>query len=294
MQFLQPAARPWRVEALDYACIDGATIGPDVMHVLRATALVESRADQYSDYLRAVFAHRNADWNVAIDAWNRDERQHGVALRRLCESVDTEFNFTQCMKTYLATVDYHACDGVSVRGSVAGELVARCVVEALASTLYRVLSDAVRDPMSASILAYVAKDEARHYGMFRALLAAEESLTGPLGRWRRLRVGIGRMLEWSDDQIMRAAWVASDAFPAPYARRQIAHVYAASLYGHYRYEHLHYTARLLGRTLLGSTSPLLCDGLALGLWIGVKARWLLARLARRRPGRHCVPALATG
>ena len=57
-----------------------------------------------------------------------------------------------------------------MRGSVADELVARCVVEALASTFYRVLRDACADALGRRLLATLSQDEARHYGMFAAML----------------------------------------------------------------------------------------------------------------------------
>lgn len=271
MNFLKPAARPWRHTDFAYSRVQREGYGEALLHILRTTALVESRADQYGDYLRAVFAARDARWRAAVDAWNSEEREHGRALRRLCESLRTEFAFDGLMQAYLAGVGYHACDGTSVRGCIAGELIARCVVEALASTFYRVLRDACRDETGRAVLNTLAQDEARHYGMFLAMLD-EEGQREPVSLWRRLRVGLGRMLELSDDQIMFAAWLVELPPTPAYARQAVARRYQAALYPLYRYEHLYFAARLLGPVLLGRRSDRLNRGLAVALWLGLRLR----------------------
>ncbi len=81
-----------------------------------------------------------------------------------------DFDFDWCMSKYEALVSYHAPTGESVRGSVAAELVSRCVVEALASTLYRVLADSSLDRNVIAAYSALAQDEARHYGMFLRML----------------------------------------------------------------------------------------------------------------------------
>lgn len=291
MRFLKPAARPWQATDFPYSRVVPERYDDDLSLILRTTALVESRADQYGDYLRAVFAARGPQWRDAIDAWNREEREHGRALRRLCE-VCTAFAFDRAMTAYLAGVDYHACDGESVRGSVAGELVARCIVEALASTFYRVLRDSCGDETGRAVLHTLALDEARHYGMFRALLDVELQ-HAPLTLWQRLRVGIGRMLELSDDQILFAAWLADDAAPLCYWRGATAIRYDAALYRRYRHEHLLFAARLICPVLFRGRSAWLNRGFAAALWLGVRWRAAASRLrltwSAPPPGAECEP-----
>lgn len=276
MSFLKPAARSWQATDFPYSRVTPERYDAGLWFILRTTALVESRADHYGDYLRAVFATRGPEWRAAIDGWNREEREHGRALRRLCEASGA-FAFERAMDAYLAGVDYHACDGESVRGSVAGELVARCVVEALASTFYRVLRDSCGDETGRSVLHTLALDEARHYGMFSALLE-DERQRSPIGLWQRLRVGIGRMLELGDDQILFAAWLVDDAAPPRYRRAVTALHYDAALYRRYRYEHLHFAARLICPVLFGRRSGWLVHGFAAGLWAGVRWRAATTRL----------------
>ncbi|MBL8299656.1 MAG: ferritin-like domain-containing protein [Rhodanobacteraceae bacterium] len=276
MSFLKPAARPWQATDFAYSQVVPRRYDDDLAYILRTTALVESRADQYGDYLRAVFATRGPHWRHAIDAWNREEREHGRALRRLCEA-QGEFAFEYAMTSYLAGVDYHACDGLSVRGSIAGELVARCVVEALASTFYRVLRDSCADETGRAVLHTLALDEARHYGMFRALLADEQQ-RAPLRGWQRIRVGLRRMLELSDDQILFAAWLVATTAPSHYCRRTTAARYGAALYPRYRFDHLLFAARLICPVLFAGRSEWLVRGFAAALWAGVQWRAATSRL----------------
>jgi rubrerythrin len=292
MSFLKAAARPWRATDFNYSRVVPPQFDAELLHILRTTALVESRADQYGDYLRAVFATRGAAWREAIDSWNREEAEHGRALRRLCETAGPPFAFDRHMRAYLDGVAYHDCDGRSVRGSVAGELVARCIVEALASTFYRVLRDSCRDATGRAVLHTLALDEARHYGMFHAMLQAETAQS-PLSRWRRLRVGLSRMLELSDDQIMFAAWLVDADAPPRYRRAQTARRYQAALYHRYRFEHLYFAARLICPVLFGSRSDALGRLFAAGLWAGLRVRAGLSRLGARAArqdvpqARHC-------
>lgn len=276
MSLLKPAAQPWRHTDFSYSRVQAQGYGRGLRHVLRTTALVESRADQYGDYLRAVFATRGAAWRVAIDAWNREEREHGLALQRLCAAVEGEFAAAQLMPAYVAAAPYHDCDGRSVRGSVADELVARCVVEALASTFYRVLRDACTDALGRRLLTTLSQDEARHYGMFAAMLE-EENTCQKLPWWRRLRTGLKRMSELSDEQIMAAAWLVEQPATPVYSRRDVARRYQAALYPLYRYVHLDFAARLLAPVLFGSRSTVLVRLLALSLFAGVRLRGALSR-----------------
>src|SRR3546814_4742156 len=50
----------------------------------------------------------------------------------------------------------------SIRGSRAGELVARCMVEVGTSSYYRALGDAATEPALKAICRFIAGDELRH------------------------------------------------------------------------------------------------------------------------------------
>src|SRR6185437_12781826 len=82
----------------------------------------------------------------------------------------------------------------SLRGSRAGELVARCIVETGTSSYYTALAEASAEPVLQEICRRIAADELRHYKLFythlKRYLAAE-----PMGVWGRLRIAAGRIAE---------------------------------------------------------------------------------------------------
>lgn len=298
MAFIKPARQPWQCSDFGLQRARPPATDPALLHVLKTTCLVESRADDYADYLRAVFAPRGLEWIRAIDQWNLEERRHGLLLRAMAEAAQPGFDFEAAMEAYRDAVDYHPCDGRSVRGSIAAELLSRCVVEALATTFYRVLHDAVADQTWRAGFAALAQDEARHYGMFDAMLACEHRQGRRLGTLRRLWIAARRMLELDDEQICGAsAVVGGRSAHAPALRREALR-YAAQLYPLYRFGHLQHAARLLGRSLFGRQRGLRVQLLAGLLWAGLRGKqWLarmrLARAAGRTHGRAAErPALA--
>jgi hypothetical protein len=277
MSFLVPASLPLRLADFRMRSAPGLQADPDLLAILKTTALVESRADQYAEYLHSVFWPRDHRWREAIERWNSEERQHGALLRQIVAAAEPTFDFNSAMKAYAATVPYHLCDGRSVRGSIAGELVARCVVEALASTFYRALRDSLATSIPGAALAALARDEARHYGMFVAMLREEQEGPHALGRWRRCWIGLRRMTELGDQQII-GAYVAANAAtangepPSVPSRR-----YAAALYPRYRFDHLQFAARLICPVLFGRRDALTVMLFALALRAAV---WLKGALAR--------------
>ena len=272
MSFLKPAASPLRLSDFVVQNAPALATDPGLLAILKTTALVESRADKYAQYLHAVFRRRNCRWRQAIERWNTEERLHGMLLRGLVSAADPTFDFVSAMHRYTTTVPYHACDGRSVRGSIAGELVARCVVEALASTFYRALRDSLETSIPRAALAALARDEARHYGMFLAMLYEEQKGLEALGRWRRCWIGLRRMTELGDQQII-GAYVAActaqvDGEPSWLPSQQ----YAAALYPRYRLRHLLFAARLLCPVLFERRDGLTVMLFALLLHAGVRLR----------------------
>lgn len=275
MSFIKTHPRHWSVVDFDFDKDTGPGLSASQLHIAKTICLLESRCDNYADYLRAVFREREQSWLDAVDRWNFEECQHGEVLRALCESADADFDFDATMHAYQELVAYHAPTGQSVRGSISGELVARCVVEALASALYRVLADATADGTVRAMYSTLAQDEARHYGMFLRMLSA---LTGTerASSWMRIIYAIRRMLQLEDSQIMAASGIVAGRCPTSGMLRREANWYLCRLYGLYRWKHARYAMQMLLRTVkLDHWRILLPVGTAL-LLAAVKARWLLA------------------
>ncbi len=285
ISFYKPLPKHWK--PTDFAFSE-VILGDPIRHIAKTVCLLESRCDDYGDYLRAVFHGRNGSWIAAVDEWSSEECQHGELLRYLCQAVDPDFQFAYFMARYKSLVSYHAPTGHSARGSIAAELVSRCVVEALASTLYRVLADATDSNDCGRVFSALAQDEARHFGMFLKMLNTEAATTGGLGFMERCRYAFLRMIELEDSQIMVASCIVGRRDRDLMDMGREANWYLGRLYGLYRWKHLRYAARMLLQTVKvrpNRTLTVLCTFV---LWVGISMRYFWARAFGRRLTSNCV------
>lgn len=274
--FISPSPNHWKPDDFD---LSNVRLSGSLLHITKTICLLESRCDDYAEYLQAIFSDRNETWTSAISRWNFEECQHGVTLRAVCEAGDPDFDFEFCMSQYESLVSYHAPTGESVRGSVAAEMVSRCVVEALASTLYRVLADSTLDRNASAVYSALAQDEARHYGMFLKMLNAEARENPKIGILARCRFALQRMIELEDAQIMLASCVVAGRANDSISRRREANWYLSQLYRYYRWGHLRYAVRMLLRTIDLRATPVLVWTATMAMWSAIRIRSLMASLA---------------
>ena len=112
----------------------------------KAASLVEHNSADYADYLCNVFAD-DPEFQAAAREWAVEEVQHGEALGRWGELADPSFSFAESMARFRAGYRIPVDAAESVRGSRAGELIARCVVETGTSSFYSALRDASGEPV---------------------------------------------------------------------------------------------------------------------------------------------------
>ena len=273
-RFIRPNPNHWHPDDFD---LSDAVLTAQILHITKTVCLLESRCDDYAEYLRAIFINRGGRWDEAIDRWNVEECQHGVMLRGLSEAVDGSFAFQESMHMYESLVSYHEPTGESVRGSIGAELVSRCVVEALASALYRVVSDAIEHPTNREIYSRLAQDEARHFGMFLKMLNREAEQNGGLGMFNRLKFALLRMIQLEDSQITVASCVVAGRANDRIRLRREANHYLGQLYSCYRWKHLQYAVKMLLKTIGIRPTLLILKPTTFVPWSGVKARYLWAR-----------------
>lgn len=214
-------------------------VDADVVSIVRATCLLESRSAMYSDYLKRVLPARFAS---EIAAWAEEEQHHGRALRRWLRLADPGFDFDDAYRRF-SELPYHDGEVDPRRGGVSEELLARCVVEAFASGYYYALRDFTVEPLLTRLCSRLMADERRHFGMFATMLATTPRLT----RLQRARVIMARAIELSDDQVMFAAHCANHV--GPYDRRAVRGDHLRRMVSMHQSRHLSYIAKLLGETL---------------------------------------------
>ena len=274
--FIRSSPNHWKPDDFD---LSNVNLGESLLHITKTICLLESRCDDYAEYLQAILRDRSDAWTSAISRWNFEECQHGVTLRAVCEAGDHDFDFDLCMSRYESLVSYHAPTGESVRGSVAAEMVSRCVVEALASTLYRVLADSTLDRNASAVYSALAQDEARHYGMFLKMLNAEREKNPRIAILARCRFALQRMIELEDSQIMLASCVVAGRANNSVCQRREANWYLSRLYRFYRWHHLQYAVRMLLRTIDLRPTPFRVWIVTMVTWSAIRIRLLIANLA---------------
>ncbi|TWB62179.1 acyl-ACP desaturase [Nitrospirillum viridazoti] len=226
----------WTVAGLPWDKLDPSKVNPDILKLIKAAALVEYNGDSYADYLCNVFAD-NAEFCRTARQWAVEEVQHGEALGAWAERVDPSWNFQAAVTRFREGYKIDIDVSQSVRGSRAGELVARCIVETGTSSYYTALAEATDEPVLKQICRHIAADEFRHYKLFYDYLG--DYLTQErLGKFGRLRISLSRINETEDDELSFAYHAANNDEGAPYHRETAFANYVRRAYSYYRPHHL--------------------------------------------------------
>ncbi len=197
----------WSLEDLPWNSFDPTRVDPDILRVVKAASMVESNGDDYATYLCNVFSD-DAAFQAAARVWAQEEVQHGQALARWAALADPAFDYEAAFRRFKDGYSLPLDAASSVRGSRAGELVARCIVEVGTSSFYAALGEASEEPVFAEVCRRIAADELRHYRMFyKALKQYLER--GKIGRLRRILVALGRIFESQDDELAYAHFAAN-------------------------------------------------------------------------------------
>lgn len=228
-------AEHWKVEDLPWERFEAARVDPDVLKIVKAAALVEYNAQAYVAYLLRVF-QGDADFEAAVRQWGIEEVQHGRALGAWAEKADPAWSLEAAVARFRAgysPAHFGGDETRSVRGSRAGELVARCMVEVGTSSYYTALGESAQEPVLQEICRHIAADEFRHYKLFydhmNRYLSGEE-----MGRFARLRVALGRIAESEDDELAYAYFAANAESDARYDRGFYSRAYMKRAYSYYK------------------------------------------------------------
>ena len=136
----------WQLDDLPWERFDRSKLDPDLIPLIKAAALVEFNANDYTAYLCNVF-HDDLEFQEAARAWAIEEIQHGQALGRWAEMVDPSFDFAAAVDRFRAGYRIPIDTTASVRGSRSGEMIARCIVETGTSSYYAAIGDSTDEPV---------------------------------------------------------------------------------------------------------------------------------------------------
>ena len=225
----------WTLDDIPWDRFDPAKVDPETVKVVKAASLVEHNGEDYAVYLCNVFAD-DPEFQDAARLWAREEVQHGRALRRWAELADPSFDFDAAFRRFSAGFQLPLDAEESVRGSRAGELIARCIVETGTSSWYTAIKDGTAEPVLREICRRIAADELRHYKLFYSHLK-RYLVREKIGAWRRVLVALDRLRETEDDELAYAYWSANQDEGA-YDRRRYSRAYARRAYGFYKPRHV--------------------------------------------------------
>lgn len=225
----------WTIEGLPWDQLDPAKASPVMLKLAKAAALVEYNGHIYADYLCNVFRDDPEFCQITRD-WAVEEVQHGEALGTWAARVDPSWDFQAAVQRFRDgyKIDVDAME--SKRGSRAGELVSRCIVETGTSSYYTALADATDEPVFKQLCRHIAADELRHYKLFydhlKRYLESEK-----LNRVQRFMVCLSRINETEDDELSYAFY-AANYWTRPYERVENNAEYTSLAYSFYQPQHV--------------------------------------------------------
>ena len=227
----------WTLDDIDWSRFDRDKIDPEIVSIVKAASMVEHNGGVYGDYLCNIFHDDEAFKQVARN-WSVEEVQHGQALRRWAEMADPAFDFDASFKRFADTITLPMDVDRSVRGSLSGELVARCVVEIGTSSYYSALADSTDEPVLRDICLRIAADELRHYKLFYSHLKRYQQIE-KLGVIRRFMIAASRVAESEDDELAFAYYAANDnGQGGVYDRNLCCQAYQQRAFRYYRPHHV--------------------------------------------------------
>ena len=209
----------WTLDTIAWDRFDASKVDPEILRNIKAAAMVERNGGDYGIYLGRVFADDPAVRGGGRHAGSR--KKSSTAWRSAAgRSLPIRPGISTPPSRASATAtSCRSTPTSSVRGSQAGEMMARCIVETGTSSYYSALKDATDEPVLKQICAKIAADEFRHYKLFyehlRRCLERDR-----LSRWSRLRIGWGRIAESEDDELAYAYFAANEPAGAVYDRKR--------------------------------------------------------------------------
>ena len=157
----------WSTEDIPYDTLAHDRVRDDrrLFYIVASASFVEITSDLYTHNLIDYFRHDSevVEWLGMV--WQKEELQHGDALRRYVQTAWPEFDWEAAYRGFLAEYT-PLCTVDQLESTRALEMVARCVVETGTASFYRMLSAQSREPVLKQLAARISADEVRHYKHF--------------------------------------------------------------------------------------------------------------------------------
>ena len=263
----------WRLDEVPWGDFDASKVDPDIVPRVKAAAMVERNGTDYAVYLRSIFRN-DLPFGQASDNWAVEEVQHGDALGRWAQLADPGWDYMGAFARYKSGYKLQLDVETSIRGSLSGELIARCMVETGTSSYYTALADATSEPLLQHICRLIAADEYRHFKLFydhlRRYLTRES-----ISILKRLRIAASRITESEDDELAFAFHCGNEPVGLPYVHERCLAAYMGTAMKFYRFRHVERGMGMIFKTVGLPPRGKLSD-------ISAKLAWRLLQHRRRK------------
>ena len=155
---------------IDYIAIDVAKVKENrfLFHLLTIASFIEITSEVYAENLSQYY-QENADAVEWLnDTWEKEEVQHGKALKAYVEHVWPEFPWQKAYDRFLELY-IPLCNIGALQPTKGLEMLARMIVETGTSTMYRAFeayAKSLGEPVFARLSHLIYKDEVNHYSYF--------------------------------------------------------------------------------------------------------------------------------
>ncbi|WP_345978865.1 ferritin-like domain-containing protein [Sulfurimonas sp. HSL3-2] len=189
---------------IDYNAIDMQKVRGDsfLFQLLTIASFIEITSDTYAKNLSEYYDDNPKAVQWLQEDWEKEEIQHGEALKRYVLHVWPEFPWQKAYERFLELY-LPLCNTGSFQPTRGLEMLARMIVETGTSTMYRAFEDYAKsldEPVLAGLTHYIYKDEVNHYSYFDRYFKYYNQSEN-LGRKEILQVIVQRLKEASSEDI---------------------------------------------------------------------------------------------
>jgi len=189
---------------IDYTSINIAKVKENrfLFHLLTIASFIEIASETYAKNLSEYY-HENPEAVAWLnDTWEKEEVQHGNALKTYVSCVWPEFPWQKAYDRFLQLY-LPLCRVDALQPTQGLEMIARMIVETGTSTMYRsfeAYAKSLDEPIFAQLSHLIYKDEVNHYSYFNRYFnyynKSERS-----GRREILKVIVQRLKEAGNEDI---------------------------------------------------------------------------------------------
>lgn len=161
------AGASWSIEDIPFDRLDRESVRDEALlfEIVASASFIEITSDLYTQNLVDYFRDdaEVSDWLAS--QWEREELQHGAALRKYVQTAWPDFDWQAAYRLFHAEYG-PLCTLDRLAPQRALEMVSRCVIETGTASFYRALSEASPEPVLKKLAAAISADEVRHYKHF--------------------------------------------------------------------------------------------------------------------------------